>query len=555
MYYDYIQEINASKMDAKSFKIEILDVELLVKKNDLKEVSNAVFFERNNVPTSDGLLSNEIFGIVKADRANIFAYIDLINYYMHPLAYKIWSRMDSHIREIVHGTKKFTINSKGQLIEDENGKTGLKFLKDNIDKIKIESSDSRKRERNIEFLNKNRDKLFIKKWLVIPAFFRDINTNDGYVGVGDINKLYSSLLIGTKSIKETKDYGFDTSDMINGRIQETLLNIYDWFSKEPNIYGKKGIMKRSVVSKTSDYGARLVISAPNLRVERVDDLMVDLDHSALPLSAALVNFFPYIIFYIRRFFENEFVGRATYDTVNGKSYELEDPMIYFSDERIKQEINRFIKGFSNRFVPIEVPIKEDQLPKGKKIYMKYKGRIYKGKFVEKDNMDENQMEILDRRLTWCDIFYRAAVEVTKDKHIMITRFPIDSYFNIFPSKIVVSSTKDTEVMIINNEVYSRYPKIREEDIGSNTSNKFVDTFQMSNLHLSSIGGDYDGDQVSVRGVYSVEANKECDEYMNSKSHYIGMDGYNVRVMGNETIQSLYCLTKIESDAKLTDPIF
>ena len=189
------------------------------------------------------------------------------------------------------------------------------------------------------------------------------------------------------------------------------------------------------------------------------------------------------------------------------------------------------------------------------MYMQFKGRIYKGKFIDKDNLDENQMEIVNRKLTWCDLFYRAAVEVSKDKHIMITRFPIDSVYNIFPSKVIVSSTKDTEPMIINDELYKRYPKIREEDIGSNTSNKFVDTLQMTNLHLSSIGGDYDGDQVSIRGVYTVEANEECDRYMNSKSYYIGYDGQNVRKMGNETAQAMYCLTKVESGTKLTDPVF
>ena len=45
MYYDFIQEVNASKMNAKTLKIELLDIELLVKKNDLEQISNPVFFE------------------------------------------------------------------------------------------------------------------------------------------------------------------------------------------------------------------------------------------------------------------------------------------------------------------------------------------------------------------------------------------------------------------------------------------------------------------------------------------------------------------------------
>ena len=50
-------------------------------KNDLKEISNPIFFNANKQPTSDGLLSNEIFGITKEERSGTFAYIDLGKYF------------------------------------------------------------------------------------------------------------------------------------------------------------------------------------------------------------------------------------------------------------------------------------------------------------------------------------------------------------------------------------------------------------------------------------------------------------------------------------------
>ena len=216
-------------------------------------------------------------------------------------------------------------------------------------------------------------------------------------------------------------------------------------------------------------------------------------------------------------------------------------------------MDRYRKGFSNRFIPIEVPVIRNN--KKEKITMRFKGRIYKGKFINVEDIDDTQSPLIERDLTWCDVFYRAAVEVSKDKHILVTRFPIDSYFNIFPSKVLVSSTKQTEPMLINDVLYGKYPRIRQEDIGSNTSNKFVDTIQFSNLQLEPIGGDYDGDQVHIRGVYTVEANEECDKYLNSKSQYITLMGTNVRVQGKETIQSLYCLTKVNPKDKLINPVF
>ena len=136
----------------KHLKLEILDCEKLIKANHLMEVSNPIFFVRNGIPSEDGLLSNEIFGITKDERANIFGYIDLHGWFMHPLVYKLWSRMDSRIKNIVHGVKKYSIGEDGDLIEDEHGKTGVKFLKDNMDKIKIKSTDSKSRDKKIDFI-------------------------------------------------------------------------------------------------------------------------------------------------------------------------------------------------------------------------------------------------------------------------------------------------------------------------------------------------------------------------------------------------------------------
>ena len=70
----------------------------------------------------------------------------------------------------------------------------------------------------------------------------------------------------------------------------------------------------------------------------------------------------------------------------------------------------------------------------------------------------------------------------------------DSFSNQFTTKVEVASTINTEIVEYNGTVYKWYPKIREEDIGIDTSNVFVDTLRFSNTYLDSIGGDFDGDQ-------------------------------------------------------------
>lgn len=112
-------------------------------------------------------------------------------------------------------------------------------------------------------------------------------------------------------------------------------------------------------------------------------------------------------------------------------------------------------------------------------------------------------------------------------------------------------------MIIGSSYYKNYPYIRQEDIGKNTSNKFIDTLNISNLYLDGIGGDYDGDQCTVKGVYSEEANAELDKHLRDKSHYFNLGGKGVRTSDKEAMQSLYNLTLcLDADKeKMSNPVF
>ena len=418
----------------KRLKVKLPDVEDFVKKNDVKEITNPVFFIRDGIPTPDGLLSNEIFGITKEERANIWGYIDLQGTYLHPLVYKLWGKMDSSIKNIVHGLKSYNIDSHGYIIEDENGETGLDFLVKNIEKIKNKESDSRERRNNIKFIMSNKDRIFIKKMLIIPPFYRDVLSGKGKVEVGQLNKYYSSLLVATKSLRETQDIGFSLGDATKGRVEELLLNIYKCITGTSNVpedgvglSGKLGLISMNALAKTVDYGTRLILSAPQLKVERLEDIMVDMEHCALPLASAIVNFKPFVVFQVKRFFENEFGGGTTLQFI-GKGGKLvqgtpKDPMVVFSDERIEQELKKFVYGFSNRFEEVTVPvITEDG--KEHQASMVFKGRNITPEQYQRGDV-EGESSIIDRKLTWCDILYMATCEAVSDKCVLITRYPIE----------------------------------------------------------------------------------------------------------------------------------
>ena len=117
---------------------------------------------------------------------------------------------------------------------------------------------------------------------------------------------------------------------------------------------------------------------------------------------------------------NEFSGDAVIPVINGDGsvmyYHPKDYQIEFSDERIRKEINRFLTGFSNRFIPIEVPVIE-----GGSYRLRFKGY---NTTPEKFKDDTGKLPIMERDLTWCDILYQAACEAVKDKHVLITRYPV-----------------------------------------------------------------------------------------------------------------------------------
>lgn len=472
---------------------EPVDVEKLIKANNIKQVSDPIFFVRDGVPTPNGLLSYEIFGITKDERANTFGYIDLGDWFMHPLVYKKWSQKDRRLRDIIHGTKKFIINDDGDFEESPAGHSGVKFIRDNIDKIKIKRTGSKERDDIIEYIYKYKKLIFMKKLLVLPAFYRDVQTkNGGKIGVGDLNKLYQKLIISSNSLKETEDYGLSMDDAVKGRMQEIILEIYNSLTGTSGdetdgtgLSKKTGLVRSAVMSKTADYATRLILSAPELKVESLDDMMVDLDYSALPLSSALVNFLPFIVFNMKRFFENEFGGGTKYRVMmNGKVgyYEVQDPLVQFSEDEIHKQIKRYVLGFSNRFAPVNV-----KLANGKNAYMIFTGHSISAKDYE-EGKTAGESPLIDRRLTWCDLLYMAACEAVQDKHIMFTRYPIDTCYNTTYTKVRISTIKNTEGVLVNGTYYRWYPKIREKDIGSNTSNMFIDTFQLSNLYLKGLNG-------------------------------------------------------------------
>lgn len=562
---------------SERFETQALDVDRFVKVNDCKPITNPIAFIKGGKPTPDGLLSEQIFGITHAERYGIYGYIDLGGWFIQPLAYKRLCRLNAKIKAIIYGTQTFSIKS-GELVEDPEGDTGIKWLKQNFDTIKWSISESDVAKSSLEYIKllSKQGTLWIRKMPVIPPGYRDVSISEKGISIGELNQLYQSLLMSCNSLKQTQEYGLSMMTNVEGRIQDQIASIFNWFGNgttigrdttSNNLPGKTGLIRRSILAKTTDYSCRSVISAPNNKAEDIEDLMADVDHAAIPLAIAITCFKPYIMFWLRRFFENQFAGKHYIDiTVKDSSkgdvtsmmIPIKDYQTMFTDAEFEAQIDRFAKGRFNRLIPVPIPVDEVELKKmvksktsslPKNFYLRFKGHVMSyDDFIKSSNSESPEEDItsmgklIDRPLTWCDLLYMAAVEMTADKTVLITRFPMDSYFNQYPQKINIRTTTNTKAMVVNGIFYRWYPDFDESDIGKNTSAMFEDTISMSNPTVGAAGGDYDGDTVICKPIYSIEANAEMQAFLNSKGNFNQLDGVNTKTASKEGIVCLYTLT-------------
>ena len=257
-------------------QVWLLDYDKFVKVNGLKEVTSPFMFDSGNIPSEGGLFSTSIFGTSSRERKETFAYIDLGQYYLNPKVYIALKRLNRKFESVIYGTKKFSIAKSGVLVEDDNGGTGVKWLYDNWEKIKFEKNDSRQREQRIDLLRNNKkDILFTNKFVVIPAFYRDVNiqsSDDKLPKVPDINKLYSNIIRNVKTIKESTTMENIVLSM-SGKVQDLLVEIYNMLKDK--VQGTSGYIRQFLMGKSIDYCSRVVITGTPYTAKTYEEQDVD----------------------------------------------------------------------------------------------------------------------------------------------------------------------------------------------------------------------------------------------------------------------------------------
>lgn len=466
-------------------RISLIDVDAFVDVNNLQEITSPVLFQRGNIPDPNGLVSNEIFGITTRDRKETFAYIDLHGHFLHPVAYKVLKALFGGLDSLIDGSEYYSVKD-GKLVKDPNGDTGIEYLYKIWGQLKWDKKEgaaSGIRNERVDLIsNTKKNVIFMTKLIVIPAFYRDINSSAAGGGeTSKLNNFYSAIIRYSNAIKDQGIFEF-TFHASMAAVQININKVYNYFKEK--LEKKQGMIRKYLMGKSVDNSTRSVITAPTFHANTPGTEIVDFRHCAIPISQCCSLCYPFVVRELKEFFQNEFSNnkytKQIWDMNKNETIdivELDHPESYFNDKYIERMINSFIKNPESRFDPILLPTTD-----GKKRCIAFTG-------MRPHEAKEEISTIGYRPMTVTDLLYLACCKATSDKHCLVTRYPLLDSFGVFVNEINVLSTTTTIVAQVGDTTYNWYPNVELDTPKEKIGTKFIDSMQFSNSYLKGLDGD------------------------------------------------------------------
>lgn len=547
--------------------IDILNVEKMIQLYNWKQVKVSNYFVPNTSENHpEGLVSNEIFGTPGTiERKTKWGWIDLGDYFMSPHVYYIFQRLKKNIAsDMKQGLGRYYIDKYGELVKLEDGKTvpedaivkktgtGFNWMRQNWENLSWRVTNGMSKtakDRRLLLQSLSKDEVFIKSYPVMPAFYRDVDFKNQKRN--KINsEFYAKMIHYSDLIKKTDTFFIDNDDpnvpkvsVTHIKMQDLIMEIYLFFMNKCS--GANGFINDYVVGKATDYGARLVISCPDMNNEHWYDCECDFFHSSVPMSIAINIFAPYMIFGITNWITNYIGGRRkipyyNYETRKVEQKELDPSFIdEFDVQKLRKILNRYKKSKFFRVTPITFKAAD-----GSRIPVNYyikriDGNIYIQNDIQNYSTIENE-EV--RTMNYCEWFTMISNSCLTDKYIFNTRYPVLDYNATYPSLMNIIPCNKYIEAYVNGRFIKRFPDIDPNIKGETIEHMFTDTMRMFSVYPAAMGADFDGDQISTQSVLTEEANKECERHAHEVSNVVGLNGSLMREFPHVVEQGLYGLT-------------
>lgn len=463
-------------------KFDINNINDYIKINQIMEVTSPFILTSDGNTDPEGIFSQEIFGRMGSrERAIKMGYINLKRKFIHPFVYDAIYQMYRNLPSIISGERWVKLGINGEIVtttpNDVKGETGIDFFVNNWKKIKWDVNDDSKsrKKKEIIFSTMKEEEIFIDKWLVLPAMYRDINLHDkqskGKIDMDESNSYYIRLINYVSSDSIT----FTSSFMTQSNVQSLLSEIHNFFIKKPD--GKRGLIHSGIMGKTVDYAAVAVISAPRFTAETVDEQQVPYNHIGVPLYLVCALFFPYIVKALEDIFFD--VNQSTKIILGDETVDVDEKVQYNVDsESLTLLVEAYVKDKTKAIRTKRFTLSGTE----------------SGKFKLRE-------EQLGRHFTLTDLLYRVAIDVVSNKNVYATRFPITDAGSTVIATIKVLTTEKT-IDISNGapsgtfdfEYMRTYPYFPLDKNGKIKENRvrWIDTVVPNNSTLAAQGGDFDG---------------------------------------------------------------
>lgn len=513
--------------------ISLMDLNEFIKKRNILEVtSHSVYEASSNNFHPRGLFSELIFGQIASEQRMIkFGFVDLNTTVLHPLIYKNITSLKGLYEDIMDGKVYAKYDEESQDLiraDEEEGETGIGFFLRIFPKIKFKETGSDKRSTKIEIMDKFKDRLFIDKFLILPAGVRDIKISDGRATSEEINKIYLGIL----SLSQAMPKGFDDNPIFDGirnNLQKKVVQLYTYIQNI--IDGKGGFLQKKYGARSVALGTRNVITASDMTADSpMDPSFIKYNETQIPLFQCMKAFQPVVFHTLKSVFLDALFtpGSSNITTIDPKTLKLHYSEIseatknlFLTSDGIETLVNRFANTYirDSYFTISTTENKEEYL------YLIHDDPITNTIHIFRDmdyflSTNPECKKINIKPMTYAEIFYIATQQATLNKHVLITRYPVTSIESIYPSKVkLVSTEQSRKVTIVNGPARYQFPHFPTR------GKRYLDSLAVHPSKLEGLGGaDYDGDTVSCNSVISEEANMELNSYFNKPSSVVSPDG-------------------------------
>lgn len=471
----------------------------------------------------NGLFSIEIFGRVGSDdRDKRFSFIDLKTDIFHPLYYKELVRLKRLYGEIITGTSYAIFDDKVKDFIPANeitGSTGYSFFLANWKKVVFKDTGSQIRRERINFLTKYRDVSTTQYILVLPAGLRDLEIgSDGRTQEGEVNAFYRKL-IGISNSIITK--GLRDQELLNTArcaAQGAFNSIYAYFNRL--ISGKHGFIMGLWAARNIEHGTRSVItgvSASNATLGNPSN--IGTNSTVVGIFQLMKAIQPVVIHaLLTGYLSQVFIENSTLAHLVDKKT--------FKRSNIQLDSLTIDKWMTTPGLAKQIDYFVDRSLRAKPIIIKdhYLGLVYKDDkyfklFGDIDELPDGFNKANVKPITYIELFYLSYFDKWNSTPGFVTRYPITGTGSIYPSRAYLKTTETTYDLEELGEDWQ--PTGRRAISYPNLINPtYVDSIGTAQSRIGGLGADFDGDTASFNAVYTKDAVKEINDYLNSPAAYL-----------------------------------